>query len=51
MAIVVDEVGVEGTASNELHDDDALLGGHDLVDVHDVVVVHLMMHDINRSRA
>lgn len=51
MAIVVDEVGVLGTASNELHGDDALLGGHDLVDAHDVVVVHMMMLDIDRSRA
>jgi hypothetical protein len=35
----VDEVGVEGVVVAELHDDeDALLGRHELMDVHDVRV-------------
>jgi hypothetical protein len=43
--VAMDEVGIEGATTNKLHDDeDALLGGHDLVDVHDMGVAH-PVHD------
>ena len=43
----VDQAGVDSAAADELHDDeDALPGGHDLVDAHDVGVAH-PAHDID----
>nr|CAB3468141.1 unnamed protein product [Digitaria exilis] len=42
-----DEVGVEGAAGDELHDhEDGALGGHHLVDAHDVGVAHAA-HDVD----
>lgn len=43
--VAMDEVGIEGATTNKLHDDeDAIIGGHDLVDVHDMWVAH-SVHD------